>query len=251
MTVKIKDFDDFRNRILSFRDLTAECIPAINDTGRTILNAYKGVECPREIVFCHDLLKRIRDNLYFVIQSPPPQPNTVIPIGLILRSVFSDLIFLTYVIYNIKNKDVLNKFLAAQDFDAVEGKIAFAESEIEFVKICGLEELVPLLESKKADLSNTFNEILASIGSKNQKNKMISGVTGIAHYFLRTDELTKFFSLLFGPFKLLSQIEHFANENRSLSYFNETTAFEFQKLAVSYNRVILCLCRNIQDYISQ
>lgn len=247
-----EQFQDYRNRSISFKHLTEECIPVLTETGKLIQNTFTDKETPRSFVFCHDIIKRVRENLFFLTQSNPPQEHNSIPLQLILRSVFSDLIILTYVIDNLGNSDVVDAFLCANDLKAVEGKRTFADCEKEFLILCNKEEWTNFFDTKQAELSDTAEDIVAPFQSKNKlKNTTITEITKIAEYFKGKSELKPLYALLFGPFKMLSQVEHYANENRSYSYFNKNTAFFFQKFALSYKLVIEWLCKELEFYLQR
>lgn len=247
-----EQFQDYRNRSLSFKHLTEECLPFLTKLGKLIQNTFTDKEIPRHFVFCHDIIKRVRENLFFLTQSNPPQEHNSVPLQLILRSVFSDLIILTYVIDNLENKEIVDAFLCANDLKAVEGKRTFAGCEKEFLILCNKKEWINFFDSKQAELSDTAEDIVAPFQSKTKlKNTTITEITQIADYFKGKSELKPLYALLFGPFKMLSQVEHYANENRSYSYFNTNTVFFFQKFALSYKIVIEWLCKELELWLQR
>lgn len=250
MGTSTEQLEDYRKRTLSFLQFTKECIPMLTDTGLLIQTSYKDIETPRYMVFCHDIIKRVRENLCFLINSNPPQKHNSIPLQIILRSVFNDLISLTYVVENLGQDTIITSFLSTNDMKAVEGKQEYAECEKEFLSLCEKSEWITFLDDKIEDLSNTHKEIVAPFGSKKAlKRSTPTATKTIAESFNKKTSLKPFYAFLFGPFKMLSQVEHYANENRSYSYFDLKTAFFFEKFAWSYKLVIECLCKNIASYI--
>lgn len=252
MNFSPEQFEDYKNRCLSFRETTLDCIPLLTQTGELILKQYRGETTPRHWVFCFDMIKRIRENLSFLVSSNPPQENNSIPLRLILRSVFSDLITLSYVVENINNKNALSSFLHLNDISAVDGKNTFAECEKEFLELCGKKEWSGFLDSRMVDFAQVKDEILAPYGGAmgNLKRSTLPQTKQIAVFFRNSQNLKPLYALLYGPFKMLSQVEHYANENRSYSYFDVNTAFFFQKFALHYKQVIIYLHQNITDIIS-
>lgn len=248
-----EQFEDYRNHSLSFRDLTKDCLPLLTKTGQLIHDKFKDKDTPRSIVFCHDIIKRVRENLFFLTESNPPQENNSIPLQLILRSVFSDLIMLTYVVDNLGDNEAVSAFLCANDLDAVKGKRTFADCEKEFLILCGKEDWVNFFDSKQKELSDTLNDIVASFGSKTQPKKKvgITKISQIAEYYKSKSELKPLRAILFGPFKMLSQVEHYANENRSYSYFNTNVAFFFHRFALNYKFVIEWMCKELETYLQR
>lgn len=246
-----EQFKYYRNYSLSFLETTKSCIPVLTDTGKFIQDFYKGVDVPRSIIFCHDIIKRVRENLFCLTIYPPQEDNSV-PLRLILRCVFGDLIWCTFVVANLGNDEVLKPFLDFNDLSAVVGKKSFAESEIGFFKLCGNDNYIEYFNPKIEDLSKTHDEILLPYGSKSKLRKLTKTTTAdIAEYFLTNEELKDLYPVLYGPFKMLSQVEHYANENRSYSYFSESTAFFFSRFAISYKIAIDCLCSEIKSFISK
>lgn len=204
------------------------------------------------MVYCHDIIKRIKENLHFLSLYPPHKDNSI-PLRLILRSVFSDLISLSFVVANLNNTEVISKFLNCNDYKAVSGKQTFAECEKEFLELCAKSDWSGFLEKAIIDFSNVKIDILEPFGSTgNLRNSTvgdISQVSNLAGYFKKHKELAPLYTLLFGPFKMLSQVEHYANENRSYSYFDKSTAFFFQKFAVHYQYVIPIVCEEISVHL--
>lgn len=247
-----EQFEDYKTRCISFRKITLDCIPLLTQIGELILNHYKRKETPRHWVFCFDMIKRIRENLSFLANSNPPQETNSIPLCLILRSVFSDLISLSYVVENIDSNNTLNSFLHFNDVSAVDGKNTFAECEKEFLELCGKKEWSGFLDSKMVDFAQVKEEILAPYDGSmgNLRKSTLPQTKQIAEYFRNNQKLKPLYALLYGPFKMLSQVEHYANENRSYSYFDVNTAFFFQKFALYYQQVITCLHQNITDHFS-
>lgn len=249
----IEQFEDYRNHSLSFRDLTKDCLPLLTKMGQLIHDEFEDKGAPRSIVFCHDIIKRVRENLFFLTESNPPQENTAIPLQLILRSVFSDLIMLTYVVDNLEDTETVSAFLYTNDLDAIEGKRAFADCEKEFLILCGKEDWTNFFDSKQDDLSDTIKDIVTPFGSKTQLKKKagITKISDIAEYYKRKPELKPLRAILFGPFKMLSQVEHYANENRSYSYFNTNVAFFFHRFALNYKFVIEWMCKELETYLQR
>ena len=246
-----EQFEDYKTRCISFRDITLECIPLLTQIGNCILNHYKGTETPRHWVFCFDMIKRIRENLSFLANSNPPQETNSIPLRLILRSIFSDLISLCYVVENLKDMNTLSSFLHFNDVTAVDGKRSFAECEKEFLELCGKKDWSGFLDSKMVDFAEVKEEILSPYeGSMSKlKRSTLPQTKQIADFFRGNEDLKPLYALLYGPFKMLSQVEHYANENRSYSYFDVNTAYFFQKFALHYRQVINYLHQNITNCI--
>lgn len=246
-----EQFKEYQNHSISFRNLTKECLPVINKTGQDICEIFKDTETPRYIVFCHDILKRVRDNLQFLAIQDPPQDYNAVPLQLILRGVFNDLIALTYVVANFDNKHLIDALLSNLDLDAVNGKLSLAECEKEFMILCGKPEWTSYFDEKYEDLKDTEKEILSPHTSKKQFHTEFNKKTTkeLADYFKTRDDLKPFYPLLYGSFRMLSQVEHYANENRSFSYNKISTAFFFNKCAVSYKLVLECLCKNIESHL--
>ncbi len=244
-----EQFEDYKKRSLSFRDETLSCIPILTDIGMLIANVFQGKDTPRYIVFCHDIVKRVRENLHFLTLFPPQKDNSV-PLRLILRSVFSDLIALCYVVVNFNNSTELENFLNSNDLGAIDGKNSFAECEKEFLDLCGKKEWSGIFDSAMVDFAQVRGNILAQYGSKGNLDKSTKSTTkSIAIYFKNDPKLSPLYSLLYGPFKMLSQVEHYANENRSYSYFDINTAFFFQKFALHYKTVIQSICNDIKLHV--
>lgn len=244
-----EQFKLYKDYSLSFLNITKECLPILTDTGKYIQSLYLGKDIPRYIVFCHDILKRVRENLFFLTIYPPQKDNSV-PLQLILRCVFNDLIWLTYVVANLGNDEVLTPFLSYNDIVAIEGKMSFAKCEKEFMQLCGGDKWAAYFDTKIEGLSDACNEILSKFESKTKlRNSTIYKTIDLANYFKERNDLKDFYVVLYGPFKKLSQVEHYANENRSYSYFGEATAFFFSRFAVSYKIAIECLCKEIKMYI--
>lgn len=244
-------FQDYRNRSLSFKRLTEECIPILTETGKHIQNTFAEQKPSRAFIFCHDIIKRVRENLFFLTQSQPPQEHNSIPLQLILRSIFSDLIILSYVLDNLENMEAVYAFLCANDLKAVESKRSLADCEKEFLILCNKEEWTNFFDSKKSELTEIVEDIIAPFQTKTKLKKIvkITEISQIAEYFKNKSELKPLYALLFGPYKMLSQVEHYANENRSYSYFNQNTAFFFHKFALSYKSVIEYLCKELEFYL--
>lgn len=241
---------DYRDYSLSFFEITKECIPLLSETGKHIQESYNETEPPRHIVFCHDIIKRVRENLIFLTIYPPQKDNSV-PLQLILRCIFNDLIWCTYVVANLSDDKVLKPFLDYNDLLAVEGKKSFAVSEKEFFELCGHNEYVNYFTPKIEDLNKTCEGIVAPYGSKSNLKKIVTTKTTkeIAEEFRRHGNLKEFYAVLYSPFKMLSQVEHYANENRSYSYFGVATAYFFTRFAISYKFAIEYICKGINSYI--
>ena len=249
MTLTSEQLNDYKERCLSFLKITRDCLPILTQTGVAINNFYKGKDAPRYMVYCHDMIKRIRENLFFLTQFPPQEHNSI-PLRLILRSIFNDLISLSYVVENIDDLDTLSHFLNLNDIKAIEGKNNFAECEKEFLELCGKKNWDGFLDSAMADFKQVKDEILSPYGSKGNLKKCTKPETKeIADYFKKDPKLNPLYALLFGPFKMLSQVEHYANENRSYSFFDKNTAFFFHKFAIHYQKVIPILCNTITQHI--
>lgn len=250
MELTSKQLEDYKIRCVSFLHVTQECLPILCETGKLIQAEYKGKETPRYMVFCFDMLKRIRENLLFLTKSDPPQEHNSVPLRLILRSVFSDLISLCYAVENFNHPDILNTYLHYNDLKAVEGKRTFAECKAEFLTLCGKADWTGFFENKIDDFIQVKDEIIAPYGSKgNLKKEGNAEITNIATYFRSKENLKPLYSLLFGPFKMLSQVEHYANENRSYSYFDSNTAFFFHKFSLQYQQVINSVCKDVANHI--
>ncbi len=250
MNLTTEQYQDYKKRCLSFLQITKDCIPVLTQTGAAIATFYEGKEAPRYMVYCHDMIKRIRENLFFLTQFPPQTHNSI-PLRLILRSVFNDLISLSYVVENIENSEAVYNFLNINDIKAIDGKTNFAECEKDFLELCGKKSWSGFMDSAMTNFKQVKEEILSPYGSKgNLKRCTISETKDIAEYFKNNLKLKPLYALLYGPFKMLSQVEHYANENRSYSFFDKNTAFFFQKFAVHYQKVIPTICDNITNHLN-
>ncbi len=246
----IDDLEDYISRINDFNELTSECIKELDRTCAAILKRYAQHKVPQVILFCFDTIDRIKKNLSFISKAPNPSPNTFIPIGLILRSVFSDLISLTFVVYNIDNTVTLGSFFALKNKEAFNAKYCICENEIKFAKMIKDTVLENYLEDLKITLNNKRQEI-SNAAKKTDKSNCPNTITDICKYFQNIECLQNFTVLLFLQFKILSQIEHYTIQNRSITTFNKGTAILFQRFALFYNLAISCLCKNIKSHIAQ
>lgn len=250
MDLTIKELQAFKNRTLSFLQLNKECLPTLTETGSLINDTWKNTTAPLWAIFCHDILKRVRDNIFFITKSLPPQQSTAIPLQLILRGVFSDLIYLTYVVDKLGDDEAIKSFIDFNDTTAINSKKEFANCEILFYKIFEQKDLSNFFENKQNEMTSTYDEKIANYGSKEKlKKSTFSSIKEIADYFRNNQDLEKFYVLLFGPYKMLSQVEHYSFENRSYSYFGTHLLFFLERFALSYKNVIECLCDNIKTYI--
>lgn len=132
-----REFDDYKSRCLSFKDITEECLPLLTESGKLLAATFNGENNPTWVIFVHDIIKRIRENLFFITQTFPPQPTTSVPLKILLRSVFSDLISVIYLLDNLPNEGKTLLFTLSNDLDAIDGKIKFAECEKDFFIMCG------------------------------------------------------------------------------------------------------------------
>lgn len=241
--------DDYRERCLAFREETLACVSLLTDVGKFILDSFKNKEIPRYLVYCYDMIKRIRENLSFLTIFHPLKDNSI-PLRLILRSVFTDLISLSYVVENFDNIENVSNFMAMNDIKAIDGKKSFAECEREFITLCGKDDWNGVFDKAINDFVQVKDEIISPYGSKSQlKSKTKTETKDIADYFKGDSKLSPLYALLYGPFKMLSQVEHYANENRSYSYFNTNLGFFFQKFSLHYKIVIQNICSQIKNHI--
>lgn len=247
-------FKDYSERIVSFKQITEGCVQLLIDTGKALHDHFLNKPSQPRILFCHDILKRIRENLFFLTQCNPPQYSNSIPLKLILRSVFSDLLSLMYLLANFNNKKIIDSYIDFFNLKAVKSKIISAEAELDYFCLCDSQKYADYCEYFRSKIKNLKDEE-AIINSKvinisKDIKKTFNTISAIADSLKSDDDLRPCYALLYGPFKMLSQVEHYANENRSHSYFSFTAGFFFQKFALHYELIINKACDSLNKYVS-
>lgn len=250
MNVNSDTTKTYRDQILDFRKLSLECIPVLTETGKLIQSTFSGKSSPpRWAIFCHDMVKRIRENIQFLTDSKPPQNGNSNPLQLIIRSIFSDLLSLSYVVVNLNNLSEVNSFLNHNDMEAYKGLHNYIVCESEFISKFDDDNLKTLFKKKIQQLEQSRADISHTLGSKKDKKDKINTVSEIADFFKRNNDLRDLYILLFGPFKLLSQVEHYAIVNRHFSYYEDNLSLFFKIYAISYKSVIDEICAKIKSQL--
>lgn len=239
-----------RQRLIAFRNISKSCLPLLTQSGQRLQERFSNKDImPLWVVLCHDILKRVRENIFFISESNPPQTNTAIPLKLCIRSVFSDLILGLYVTSNINDYECISKLVDSLDYAALDGKIKSAECEMEFYKHASdsmyYEFFEPKIDSLKAEI-NKIRKKYAPV--KPSEVKSWSSIYRLAKTLKDSEDATisQCYCVLYGPFKLLSQNEHYAPSNRHESYFNcSSDPFFFHKHALQYEYAIKVFCEQI------
>ena len=122
--------------------------------------------------------------------------------------------------------------------EAYKGLHNYIECESEFISKFDDDNLKTLFKKKIQQLEQSRANISDTLGSKKDKKDKINTVSEIADFFKRNNDLRDLYILLFGPFKLLSQVEHYAIVNRHLSYYEDNLSLFFKIYAISYKSVI-------------
>lgn len=240
------------NRLISFRDISKGCLPLLTKSMERLQERFSNEKnIPTWIFLCFDVLKRIRENIFFISESHPPQTNTTIPLKLCIRSVFSDLILGLFALSHAKDEDRISQLVDSLDYAALEGKIKSAECEIEFYKHAPEPVYSEFLASKihllKCSIDGIRNKYASS---KPNTIKSWSSISNMAQSLKNNNDetISCCYCALYGPFKLLSQTEHYAPSNRHESYFNcSTDPFFFHKYALQYAYAIKIFCEHINS----
>lgn len=62
--------NESKNRLISFREISKGCLHMLTESGRLLQERFSDKETmPLWTIVCHDILKRVRDNL-FLYQNP-------------------------------------------------------------------------------------------------------------------------------------------------------------------------------------
>lgn len=242
--------NESKNRLIYFREISKGCLPILTESGQLLQKCFSDKDAiPLWAIVCHDVLKRIRENIFFISESNPPQTNTSIPLKLCIRSVFSDLILGLFVISHINDTECIAKLGDSLDYAALEGKIKAAECEMEFYthasdsKYSGF--FTPKIDSLKAEIDQIRKKY---VSTKPNEIKRWSSIYRLAKTLKESTDITisQCYCVLYGPFKLLSQTEHYAPSNRHESYFScSSDPFFFHKHALQYEYAIKALCEHI------
>ena len=238
------------NRLISFRDISKGCLPLLTESGRLLQEQFPHEETtPLWAIVSHDVLKRVRENIFFITESDPPQTNTAIPLKLCIRSIFSDLILGLYVISHANDEERIYKLVDSLDYAALDGKIKSAECEMEFYKHASETKYSEFFEPKIDSLKAQIDCIRKKYAQTNPNTiKSWSSISTMAKALKDDADVTisNCYCLLYGPFRLLSQTEHYAPSNRHESYFNcSIDPFFFQKYALQYEYAIKTLHEHI------
>lgn len=242
--------NESKNRLISFREISKGCLPILTESGRLLQERFFHEETiPSWTIVCHDVIKRIRENIFFISKSNPPQTNTAIPLKLCIRNVFSDLILGLYVISHTNDNECISRFIDSLDYAAFDGKIKSAECEMEFYRHSSDSKYSEFFEPKILQLKVEIDNIRKKYPTtKPNTIKSWSSISGMAKTLKDSNDVTisRCYCLLYGPFKLLSQTEHYAPSNRHESYFNcSTDPFFFHKHALQYEYAVKTLCEYI------
>lgn len=239
------------NRLISFRDISKSCIPILTEAGQLLQDRFSQQEkTPLWAVVCHDILKRIRENIFFISESKPPQTNTAIPLKLCIRSVFSDLILGLYVISQKDDEECISRLVDSLNYAALDGKIKSAECEKMFYRDASEYTYSDFFEPKIDSLKVEFENIRNKYYPVNAHQiKSWSSIYNMAQSLRKSSnvKLSNCYCILYGPFRFLSQTEHYAPSNRHESYFNcSSDPFFFHKYALQYEYAIKTLCEHIK-----
>lgn len=242
--------NESKNRLISFREISKGCLPMLTESGQQLQEYFSDKESiPLWTIVCHDVLKRVRENLFFISESNPPQTNTSIPLKLCIRNVFSDLILGLYVISQINDTECIAKLVDSLDYAALEGKIKAAECEKEFYKHASDSKYSEFFEPQINSLKTEINQLRKKYApTKPNEIKRWSSIYSLAKALKDSTDTTisQCYCVLYGPFKLLSQTEHYAPSNRHESYFScSSDPFFFHKHALQYEYAIKALCEHI------
>lgn len=240
-----------RDRLISFRDISKGCISVLTDAGHLLQDRFSQKEkTPLWAVICHDILKRIRENIFFISETNPPQTNTAIPLKLCIRSVFSDLILGLYVISQKNDEECISRLVDSLNYAALDGKIKSAECEKEFYRYASeptySDFFEPKIDSLKVEIENIRNKYCQV---KPNQIKSWSSINNMAQSLRQSSNVnfSNCYCILYGPFRYLSQTEHYAPSNRHESYFScSADPFFFHKHALQYEYGIKTLCEHIK-----
>lgn len=242
--------NESKNRLISFREISKRCLLRLTESGRQLQERFSDKEnIPLWTIICNDVLKRIRENLFFISESNPPQTNTAIPLKLCIRSVFSDLILGLFVITHTKDNECISRLADSLNYAAFDGKIKSAECEKEFYKHTSDSKYSEFFEPKILQLKVEIDNIRKKYATtKPNTIKSWSSISSMAKSIKDSSDvnISCCYCLLYGPFKFLSQTEHYAPINRHESYFNcSADPFFFHKHALQYEYAVKTLCEHI------
>lgn len=153
------------------------------------------------------------------------------------------------MISHTNDNGCISKLVDSLDYAALDGKIKSAECEMEIYRHTSGSKYSDFFEPQILQLKVEINDIRKKyVTTKPNTIKSWSSISFMAKTLKDStdDNISCCYCLLYGPFKLLSQTEHYAPSNRHESYFNYTTdPFFFHKHALQYEYAIKTLCEHI------